>query len=77
MFAKVSYYRYSGSNSVTVAPGGTDAAQTFIMPNPASVITGVLYGATGETLNAQTEGNDFRCHADERKSMSGLAGAFL
>ena len=59
MFAKVSYYRYSGSNLVTVAPGGTDTAQTYIMPNPASMITGVLYGLTGETLNAQTEGKIF------------------
>jgi hypothetical protein len=52
------YYEFDGSSSASVVPGTLGSAQTFITPDAAKV-TGVNYGTTGASWNAQTKGKVF------------------
>lgn len=48
---------FDGSANGSVPIGATGVAQTYIIPNPASGSTGILAGATGQTVQIDTDGH--------------------
>jgi hypothetical protein len=55
----ISYSRFDGSAQGSVPIGGDNVAQTYIIPNPVSGSTGIFAGATGQSVNIQSNGHYF------------------